>query len=156
MFAVMTIREITPDDAEAAAKLSGELGYPVSTAAMRKRLEALHRLPDHVVYVACEERSVVAWIDIGVVHHLQAEPVAEIGGFVVSSEFRSRGIGRQLLAKTEQWARDRDLARIVVRSRVTREAAHRFYEREGYERIKTSAVFVKTLVLSQALKDCGR
>jgi hypothetical protein len=32
-----------------------------------------------------------------------------------------------------------------VTSRSTREDAHRFYLRDGYERIKTSAVFEKVL-----------
>jgi hypothetical protein len=33
-----------------------------------------------------------------------------------------------------------------VRSRVTRERAHQFYEREGYRLLKTSHVFEKRLV----------
>jgi hypothetical protein len=37
------------------------------------------------------------------------------------------------------------LKSIVVRSRATREAAHRFYLREGYTQTKTSAVFTKSL-----------
>jgi hypothetical protein len=32
-----------------------------------------------------------------------------------------------------------------VRSRMSRERAHRFYEREGYEQVKTSVVFRKPL-----------
>jgi len=35
---------------------------------------------------------------------------------------------------------------MVVRSRVARERAHRFYEREGYALVKTSHVFEKPLV----------
>jgi hypothetical protein len=35
---------------------------------------------------------------------------------------------------------------MVVRSRIVRERAHRFYEREGYELVKTSHVFEKPLV----------
>jgi len=33
-----------------------------------------------------------------------------------------------------------------VTSRMSREGAHRFYLREGYERVKTSAVFEKILL----------
>ena len=141
----MTIRKITVDDAEAVSNLSEQLGYPVSPEAIRERIQIIEGLNDHVVYVACDSYRAVAWIDVGVVHHLQAEPYAEIGGLVVSSELRSRGIGRQLVTVAEQWARDRGLASMLVRSRVSREAAHRFYEREGYQRTKTSAVFTKHL-----------
>ena len=51
----------------------------------------------------------------------------------------------QLVRAGEEWARQRGFERMVVRSRTTREAAHRFYLREGYEPTKTSAVFTKTL-----------
>ena len=37
------------------------------------------------------------------------------------------------------------LRRALVRSQVSREPAHRFYLREGYARVKTSAVFEKVL-----------
>jgi|SRR6185437_3044764 len=141
----LCIREIALSDAEAAARLSEELGYPASPDEMEKRIRQLANLAEHAVYVACTARSVIGWIDVGVVHHLQAEPYAEIGGLVISSEFRSLGIGKTLVAQAEQWARDRGIAKMVVRSRIAREAAHRFYLREGYERTKTSAVFSKAL-----------
>jgi (aminoalkyl)phosphonate N-acetyltransferase len=79
------------------------------------------------------------------VHHLQSEPYGEIGGFVVSEKYRSTGIGKQLLACAERWMRERQLRRSLVRSQVKREDAHRFYLRESYARVKTSAVFEKEL-----------
>lgn len=100
---------------------------------------------DHVVYVACLAGEVVGWVDVGVAHHLQSEPRAEIGGLVVASEARGAGIGRLLVERAEGWARQRGLKSVVARSQIAREAAHRFYLREGYARTKTSAVFTKTL-----------
>ena len=91
------LREITLADATAAASLSGELGYPASPEVMQQRITSLS--PDHVVYVACLEKEVAGWIDVSVTHHLQSEPRAEIGGLVVSSKLRSRGIGRVLVAR---------------------------------------------------------
>jgi GNAT superfamily N-acetyltransferase len=138
-------REITPSDSDAAARLSEELGYSVSPAEMKRRIEALARLTDHVIYVACVDGAVVGWIDVGISRHLQSEPHAEIGGLIVSGELRGRGIGRHLMACAENWARQRGLRGMVVRSQIAREAAHNFYLREGYARTKTSAVFTKTL-----------
>src|SRR5256885_2178186 len=91
----LAIREIAISDAEAAARLSGELGYPVSPAAMEERILRLAKSSGHVVFVGSVDGSVVAWIDVGITEHLQSGPVAEIGGFVVGSGFRSTGIGRQ-------------------------------------------------------------
>ena len=112
---------------------------------MIQRIEQLLRLPHHVVYVACLSQTVVGWIDIGIGHHLQGEPYCEIGGLVVASALRSSGIGHQLVMKAEQWAKDQGISNMLVRSRVTREAAHRFYLRAGYAQTKTSAVFTKYL-----------
>jgi len=136
-------REITLSDASAAAELSGELGYPASPEVMQQRIASLSA--DHVVYVACLDGEVVAWIDVSLTHHLQSDPRAEIGGLVVSSKVRSRGIGRVLVSRAEQWAVERGLKSVVVRSQIAREAAHNFYLREGYARTKTSAVFTKQL-----------
>lgn len=139
------VRRITAEDAPVAAKLCEELGYPVSPNAMRQRIESLSQMADHVIFVACLAGEVVGWIDVGVSHHLQSEPRAEIGGLVVSSTVRSAGIGRRLVACAEEWALERGLKSVLVRSQIAREAAHRFYLREGYERIKTSAVFTKEI-----------
>ena len=67
------IRPIALTDAEVAARLSGELGYPASTAAMEARIRNLASLPAHAVFVACIDDTVVGWIDVGVVYHLQTE-----------------------------------------------------------------------------------
>ncbi len=88
---------------------------------------------------------VVGWIDVGIVHHLQSEPYGEIGGFVVTQNHRGSGIGKDLLAHAEVWIRERGVRRALVRSQLMREAAHRFYKREGYSQVKTSAVFEKQL-----------
>jgi GNAT superfamily N-acetyltransferase len=79
------------------------------------------------------------------VEHLQADVRAEIGGLVVAAGCRSQGIGARLVGHAEQWARERGMCGMVVRSQIKREDAHRFYLREGYERTKTSAVFSKEL-----------
>ena len=140
------MREIVAKDAEAVARLSGELGYPVSAEQMEQRIRAQMKVPGHVTYIAAQpDGAVVGWIDVGITHHLQADPYAEIGGFVVSGEVRSLGIGKSLLARAEAWAAIRGMRRIVVRSQVVRERAHAFYLREGYRQTKTSAVFSKEI-----------
>src|SRR5262249_26784737 len=132
-------------DAEAVAGLAGQLGYPASTDAMEDRIRSITGRDDRAIYVACQKWVVVGWIDVSIVNHLQVEPYAEIGGLVVSDQCRSSGIGKRLVEEAEQWARARGLRLMVVRSRIQREAAHRFYLREGYERTKTSAVFSKLI-----------
>ncbi|HZS55482.1 MAG TPA: GNAT family N-acetyltransferase [Bryobacteraceae bacterium] len=141
------IRQIAPADAEAAAGLSAQLGYPVDTGILKKRIEDTIAATDHTVFVACLENTVVGWIDVGIVYHLATGVHGEICGLVVSSQCRSRGIGRKLVREAERWIMNCGISTAVVRSRITREAAHRFYLREGYSLTKTSAVFTKQLSL---------
>jgi PhnO protein len=141
-----SVRPIEVADAAAAAALCAELGYPVSTTVLEQRIRALSALPDHAVLVACvEDGRVAGWIDVSITYHLPAEPYGEIGGLVVSEDVRGQGIGRELLAAAERWISERGIGQALVRSRVVRERAHRFYLREGYSHTKTSAVFVKPL-----------
>jgi GNAT superfamily N-acetyltransferase len=109
---------------------------------MRERIA--HLTLDHAVFVA-EGDKVIGWIDVGLVFHLQSGTRAEIGGLVVSSESRSQGVGRLLLQRAEQWAREKGMTRLLLRSNVKRNDAHRFYLREQYTQVKTSAVFEKNL-----------
>ena len=112
---------------------------------MQSRINALAGRRDHAVFLACFDDLVVGWIDVGIVHHLQSEPYGEIGGFVVTEKYRSTGVGKQLIARAEVWMREQGLKRALVRSQIKREKAHRFYLREGYTQVKTSAVFEKEL-----------
>lgn len=141
----LEIRNVRLTDADAVAVLSTELGYPVTPEMMKTRIGQLQDINSKAVFIACVGPQIVGWIDVGLTQHLQTELYAEIGGLVVSNAVRSKGIGRALVACAERWATERGVQLMVVRSRLSRERAHRFYEREGYTRYKTSAVFQKAL-----------
>jgi (aminoalkyl)phosphonate N-acetyltransferase len=139
------IRPIREEDAAVAAALCTQLGYPMDAAAVLARMTQIAGDAHRAVLVACMDDVVVGWIDLSVEYHLQSEPAALIGGLVVAEAARGRGIGRQLCKAAEEWARAQGVARLRVRSNAIRERAHAFYLRDGYARVKTSAVFEKTL-----------
>jgi len=141
----MTIRDLTTGDAEAAASLSTELGYPTTASEMEKRIADRAGVSDMAGFAACVDGAVVGWLDVGVIRHLDGAPYCEICGLVVAASHRGAGIGRELVAYAEQWAAARGLSRILVRSQLKREDAHRFYRREGFVEWKRSAVFTKSL-----------
>lgn len=139
-------RAANRSDAESLARLSGQLGYPVTEAQVRERLSFVERKDDHATFVAvAPERGVVGWIQLSEVRALEVEPRAEITGLVVDSAYRSAGVGRLLVERGEAWARERGLPAIGVRSNVVRERAHSFYERLGYSVVKSQKVFRKNL-----------
>ena len=141
----MNIRPATLEDAPAIASLAGELGYPTEAAEMRSRLGALLQSEDSAVFVGVAGVAVIGWANVAAVRLVESEPYAELRGLVVAAALRSRGAGGRLLLAAEEWARARGLARIRVRSNVTRERTHAFYERHGYTITKSQKVVDKRL-----------
>lgn len=141
----LEVREIVPADAAEVAELSAQLGYEATVEEIRERIETMPRRVDHFARVACLGGAVVGWIEAEVARHLQSAPHALITGLVVRDGVRSLGVGSRLCAEVEAWSRRMGLPAIRVTSRMTRSRAHRFYLREGFVEIKTSAVFEKIL-----------
>lgn len=133
-------------DAAEIARLAGELGYPVETAAMVARLRATLPLPQHRVTVALGEREGLAgWIAVERRLTLEAGERVEIVGLVVDAAARGSGVGRALVADAERWARALGFDAIGVRSNVAREGSHPFYESLGFARVKTQHMYRKRL-----------
>jgi PhnO protein len=65
-------------------------------------------------------------------HH--AALVAEIQEMYVDPAYRSQQIGNALMGHVVNFAKKEGAVQIEVTSRATREVAHRFYEREGFEK----------------------
>jgi GNAT superfamily N-acetyltransferase len=140
------IRECRLEDSGTIAELTSQLGYAVPEEEIRRRVRAIADEKDHAVIVACgPDGTVIGWMDVGLTFHLQSGTYCEIGGLVVAASARSQGIGRELVAYAEQWAAEREVEKVLVRSNTKREDAHRFYLRENYRMVKISAVFEKKL-----------
>jgi GNAT superfamily N-acetyltransferase len=139
----VNIREATASDAAALAALSTQLGYPAQPGEAVERLAALGS--GGAVLVAEENGAVLGWIHVCGVRFFQSPPFAEVGGLVVDEASRGRGAGKLLLEAGARWAAEHGYGKLRVRSNVVREDAHRFYEREGFQRVKTQAVFDRKL-----------
>lgn len=141
----IVIRLARVKDAGHTTELATQLGYPTTLEQMRRRLAQVLEAEDHAVYVAELDGRVVGWIHVCVRPLVQVDRAAEIEGVVVDEACRGRGIGRLLIRQIERWVRERGCDTIYVRSNIIRERAHGFYERLGYENIKTSLTFRKVL-----------
>lgn len=145
----MQIRQASPEDAAVLADLATQLGYPSTPEQLAARLAALDG-PDHAVLVAEDGDRVIrviGWLHVLARHHLETDSFAEIGGLVVDESCRGQGIGRRLVDAAVDWVRQKGIGELRVRSNVVRADAHRFYEREGFVRKKTQAVFSRLLQL---------
>lgn len=140
------IRPPRPDDVGAIADLTTQLGYPTLPHATAERLEALADDRGIVLVATDDAGRAIGWIQIGLVTTLEAGVHGVIHGLVVGEGHRGERIGEALLGAGEAWAGQAGIDVMLVRSRETRERAHRFYERHGYELTKRSHVFRKRLV----------
>jgi len=141
------IRPLNPvSDAGRYAELAAQLGYPVDLTVARARLEAELQRPDRAVFVWDEPGfGVAGWVGCREEDAAYAGAWGDLSGLVVDEAFRGRRIGAALLAAAEEWFRGRGLDLVRVRSGGQRTDAHRFYEREGYTRVKTQVIFRKRL-----------
>jgi GNAT superfamily N-acetyltransferase len=140
------IRAPRESDYARLADLAGQLSYPSTPEEIARRLDGTKGFPDHAVFVAeLENGEIAGWIAAFVYRTIEAAARAEISGLVVDERYRSQGIGKRLLARSEEWARERGCSTIGLRSNVLRDRAHAFYERHGYRHLKTQKSFRKQL-----------
>jgi GNAT superfamily N-acetyltransferase len=137
------LRLANPRDAAEVARLSTQLGYPASGEVMRERLEQLLASPLHVVIVAEGDRGLLGWVLGERRLMLETGPRVELAGLVVDATARRTGIGRRLVREVERWALAQGCDTVFVRSNVARDESHPFYERLGYERMKTQHTYRK-------------
>ena len=76
---------------------------------------------------------------------LESPPFVEIGGIVVDSDYRRKGIGKLLIAAAEEWALANALDSVRLRSNIVRPEAHEFYPAIGYIHTKTQKTYQKFL-----------
>ena len=141
----VAIRPARGGDAEDLARLSTQLGYPMTARDAGTRLDAIADHADHVLLVADAGAGVAGWLQVSLPRIFESPPVAEIAGLVVDEACRGGGIGAALVAAAADWARGHGCRALRVRTNVIREGALRFYEREGFGRIKSQHVLEKAL-----------
>lgn len=135
---VNVVREMDEKDLDSVARLSGELGYPVSTAVIRARyLGIVADEQQQCFVIENDANEVVGWIHVVIQQRLESDSYLEIGGLVVGSATRRRGLGKRLVDEAKVWARSKNIGVIRVRSNISREEAHHFYPGLKFERIKT-------------------
>ena len=139
------VREAIFQDAEVLTSLTAQLGYPCTKVEILARLIPYQNKTHGVVFVAVLDGTVVGWISLNIVRYFYVDPFIEVSGFVVEEKQRSKGIGKKLLQKVEAWTKEQGYKRIRIRTNVIRERAHKFYENNGYKKVKEQKVYMKEI-----------
>jgi RimJ/RimL family protein N-acetyltransferase len=107
-------------------------------AAERRYLRAVRRSPHAAVFVAEAPEGLVARLSVARDPHPASYHVADLG-LMVAESHRRRGIGRALLQRAVEWARESGVTKLELHVFPDNEPAIALYEsfgfvREGYRR----------------------
>ncbi|WP_428741137.1 N-acetyltransferase family protein [Tenacibaculum sp.] len=139
------IRNAEIKDSESITELSNQLGYEAVNAEIQNRLKKIAEHPENCIYVATQNEKVVGWIHGFYSMRVESDFFVEIGGLVVSDNFRKNGIGKKLVDKVIEWAEFKNCRKVRVRCNVIRTESHKFYEKIGFEINKEQKIFNKRL-----------
>ncbi len=143
------VRPARAEDWPAVARLLAELGRPdvgdaPDDTAHRDAFSAYIERADTAAFVALVDGSVVGFIDMEFRQRLNfLSPQAWIPDVIVAETHRGSGVGKALLSRAEDAARERGCWGMTLESATWRTRAHAFYEREGWA--ETGKAFNKNL-----------
>jgi ribosomal protein S18 acetylase RimI-like enzyme len=140
-----TLRPMRGADLPAVLGLLEQLGYAMDADELARRSASVAAEQGHHVLVAEAEGRVAGAMHVYARPALEKPPEAIVQSLIVDEAARGAGVGRALLAAAEKWAAERGFTSVALTSQVTREQAHAFYERLGYERVAQSLLMRKRL-----------
>lgn len=141
----VTIREVKIEDAPFIAKLSLQMDHEMNENEARERLAKIMEDKTQVLLVAEVEGKVLGYNSVSANYELLNGIQARIEGLVVDENARGLGLGRTLMEKAEDWAREKGSKSMKLASNSKRIEAHKFYEKIGYTKAKEQAAFKKVL-----------
>ncbi len=140
----ISIRPATHADAKALCTLLVELGYPVSKDQMERSLSTIDLAGNDPVFVATHNGAIVGLVAVHIARWLQLDkPIARITALVVQSGHQRRGIGRRLIERALNHAREAGCGSVELTTAADRDGAHSFYKDIDFE--ETSIRFKRAL-----------
>ena len=130
----MEIRGFAKGDMSALRRLMhNALGYDVPLEQLEKRIRAMEQEKGYFLFIAAEKGQVAGFIGLhaGLAFELPGR-VLRVIALAVDPAGQGQGIGSALLRQGERLAAQHQFSAILVNSGLSREAAHRFYEKHSF------------------------
>jgi aminoglycoside 6'-N-acetyltransferase I len=93
--------------------------------------------------------TLAGFLELGLRSHADgcdpSRPVGYIEGWYVSENYRHQGIGRELLAAAEDWARGQGCVEVASDTWIDNEVSQRVHKALGYEVVDRCVHYRKTL-----------
>jgi len=114
------------------------LGYDFTAQQVESNVRKLIGSAENLLMVAVdEEDSCVGFIHASNHDPVYAPPMKDIMALAIYDEYRHMGIGKQLVAAVEDWARKTGAHGLRVNSGIEQKSAVIFYKSCGFDYIKT-------------------
>lgn len=141
----MTIRKVDIRDAAVICQISCEdLGYQCDESLVLQRLTNLDDRRE-AVFVAEVCDVVAGYVHVEVYNLLYSESLINILGLAVSADCRRQGVGKALMERAEDWAKELGISKVRLNSGLSRKEAHEFYRAMGYDNEGEQIRFIKDL-----------
>lgn len=138
----MEIREARSSDAAAIQKLYQEvMGYAYPLERMKEMIEKNREDPCNFAFTVWSGEELVAVMEAVIKYSIHRDPYLIINTLAVAQRRQGMGIGTQMLAYAESFARQRQLACLRLGSQMKRIRAHHFYEMNHFHLIKEHKIF---------------
>jgi aminoglycoside 6'-N-acetyltransferase I len=102
-----------------------------------------------VYFVAEADRVVIGFVEVGLRstadHCDWSHAVGYVEGWYVAENHRRRGIGGQLIAAAENWAREQGCIEMASDTQLDNELSQRAHQQLGYDIVERAVLFHKAL-----------
>ncbi len=139
------IRNVKKEDSLGVKKLAEELGYPSSEEKISEILETVIKHSDHRMIVAEKANELIGYIHMVSSLSIGSDRFVEIAALSVLDEYRKKGIGKALIAESQNMATEKGIDYLRIRSNIIRREAHKFFEKRGFRNLKTQEIFMKKI-----------
>lgn len=129
----LNLRPAVQSDSQQIARLFEVLGHGLSASAIESRWNDWIAEQNSAIVAESQTGKLVGLVTLGysrVIH--RDRPIGRITALVVEPEYRSHGVGRELMTAAEQEFITGGCYRLEVISNNRFAEAHRFYEHLGY------------------------
>jgi ribosomal protein S18 acetylase RimI-like enzyme len=129
----LIIRQANLSDAPEVKRLLGQLGYPdLEFEAVKEKIIAYQK-DNYRLFIAEVDDQIASFISL---HWFELmhwkDKLGRITSFCVDENFRSKGVGKQIMDYVEKFLFDQGCIKIEVTSNNRRARAHDFYLKLGY------------------------
>ncbi|WP_420838389.1 GNAT family N-acetyltransferase [Companilactobacillus nantensis] len=122
---------------------TNSLGYEFPLAETKEQIQKIINLPTTVLFIAESNDGVVGYIQLSDYENTYHKSLKNIVTLAVDSSKQAQGVGSQLLAAGEQWAKENGADGIRLVTGFERKAARKFYEKNGYQVRKDQTNYIK-------------